>query len=434
MGMRRIIHGMLIAASLAAAVVGSFAGVPEAAGSWASTGSMAERRHHHTATLLEDGRVLVAGGSPQHIQYETTEIFDLGTGTFSPAGVLNGPRKLSAAVGLADGRVLIVGGEMGGVPDLTVSDAEIYDPVVDAWTRTGPMNERRDFPRGVRLSDGRVLVAGSSDSLTSEIFDPVTGEWTPTGSMNTKRDGCTLTLLEDGRVLAAAGVDIGEFDAEVLDSAEIYDPAAGTWTMTGSLADPRCQHAAVRLEDGRVLVAGGTEEDTVVYDSAEIYDPAAGEWITTTPMLYPHWTLDMVLLPDGDVLVVGGAGYNFWFANTQLFHPATETWSEAGEMVERREYPVLTLLQDGRVLVTGGMGGVSALVLDTAEIWTPSGPPPGDCNGDGQISIGEVQRAVNMFLGEEPVDCGVDCDQNGAASLGEVQKVINGFLGGEVSC
>ena len=98
-----------------------------------------------------------------------------------------------------------------------------------------------------------------------------------------------------------------------------------------------------------------------------------------------------------------------------------------------REYPELTLLDDGRVLLAGGSDRRGHATTE-AMIWTPAGPPPGDCDGNRSISIGEVQRGINMFLGQEPVDCGVDCDQNGTASLGEVQKVINGFLGNEVSC
>jgi hypothetical protein len=164
------------------------------------------------------------------------------------------------------------------------------------------------------LLDGRVLVAGGGHwllgSATAELYDPASGTWTATGSMTTLRGSqFTATLLPDGRVLAVGGFDRTE---ATLASAELYDPASGTWTATGSMIDARIWPTITLLPDGRVLVAGGTigpwhsDGSYVGLASAELYDPASGTWTATADMGTPRGVFNATLLLDGRVLVAGG--------------------------------------------------------------------------------------------------------------------------------
>jgi hypothetical protein len=272
-------------------------------GSWSMAASMAWARIGHTATVLSNGSVLVAGGyvtcpdsmQPCDAASNGAEIYDPAAGTWSAAGTLNTMRRYHAATLLEDGRVLVAGGASSSCSPTTsqclyssVSNAEVYDPATGSWAATGSMGSARQSPQ-VLLKDGRVLAAGGAkcsimsnpglpaitacSQLTSaELYDPATGTWSPTGSLN-DHHGEPLTLLCTGDVLVAAGYDPdgGDSVASTLSvSAELYDPAAGVWSFTGSMTTGRDMTAVVRLADGRVMVAGG-QSATGYQAGAEIY-------------------------------------------------------------------------------------------------------------------------------------------------------------------
>lgn len=253
--------------------------------------------------LLADGRVLTPGSSD-------VQVYDPSTGAFTIKGQEASSHSLGATVLLKDGRVLAIGGAVE-VPDEESSGAtvDIFDPTTGKFSRTGSMKTGRDSFTATRLRDGRVLVAGGETQDTdagsayasAEIYEPATGKWSRTGSMTTSRYDATATLLTNGKVLVTGGVDDYR---RTLSSAELYDPTTGRFTKTGSMSIARSEQAAALLPDGRVLIAGGSTSDDPT-DTAEIYDPSLGTFSQTGSMTVARWIPWAVTLPDGGVLVVG---------------------------------------------------------------------------------------------------------------------------------
>jgi hypothetical protein len=244
----------------------------------------------HSATLLPNGKVLVAGGTINGTDpLASAELFDPATGFWTLASPLPTPRAFHTATLLPNGKVLVVGGGSGTHHgDNSIPGAELYDPTSGSWTNTGAPN----IPRGAGhtatlLSDGRVLVvAGGHNSnvtATAELYNPTSGVWTNTGSLTTgPRHSHTATLLPNKSVLIAGGFNQTD---SLLSSAEIYDPATGVWSATGSLNVRREWHTATLLPNGRVLIAGGTGPGTgsPAIASAELYDSTT--WLATPVML-----------------------------------------------------------------------------------------------------------------------------------------------------
>lgn len=256
-------------------------------------------------------------------------------------------------VKLDDGRALVAGGLQPydwntGTPGYAMDTAQIYDPTTGQWSLTGSLNAGRYDTTLTRLSDGRVLVAGGrvtsldpTPSLASaEIYDPATGQWTVTGSMNTPRHLHTASLLPDGRVLVTGGRYIANSQGTIIDTAttEIYDPNIGQWTSAGDMSTPRERHSGTLLPDGRVLIAGGSWDAGfnagIPIDSAEIYNPATGQWSLTGSMNYSRILHGAALLQNGTVLVAGGAsGGRFDLEpsfTAEIYDPALGVWTQTG--------------------------------------------------------------------------------------------------------
>jgi len=328
---------------------------------WSTSGDLGRARMEHTATLLNEGRVLVAGGCSFVVDLTgetsctdsvpTAELYDTTTGTWTATGSMSAARSRHTATLLNDGRVLVTG------PGAT---AELYDPATETWTSTGSMNfARHSWKTATLLNDGRVLVAGGTTgppfmiSATAELYDPATETWTATGSMSIGRMDHTATLLDDGRVLVAGGTTGPPFMISA--TAELYDPATETWTETGSMSVARRRHTATLLDDGRVLVAGGGFPPGTA--TAEIYDPSSGTWSPTGNMADPRTAHTATLLTNGRVLVAGGErrGEGTPQLNTsEEYDPDTGTWGSRRLMPVGRSYHTATLLEDGSVLVAGG--------------------------------------------------------------------------------
>src|SRR5437868_2257173 len=245
---------------------------------------------------------------------------DVVPGRWSAAGELPKATWLATntAVVLGNGTVLLAGGE--DAQRNAFDDATLYDPATNAWTPTGKLTTTRRLHTLTHLMDGRALAVGGIGGPfatppyeldSAEIYDPATGTWTPTGRLHPARYYHSATLLPDGKVLVAGGTSIRSAESfRTLHSAELFDPNTGTWSPTGSMTDARTGHPAVSLLNGRVLVAGGmvivTRDDAAGIAHCEIYDPASGTWKPTGNLVTPRISGEAVPLPDGSVLLTGG--------------------------------------------------------------------------------------------------------------------------------
>jgi hypothetical protein len=349
---------------------------PCAAGSggFHATGSLATARYDHTATLLPNGKVLVAGGTDNDFHGVTsTELYDPASGTWMATGSLNSPGSVATATLLPNGKVLVTEYNGNAVP----ASAELYDPTSGSWTTTGSLLTVRRLNTATLLPNGKVLVTGgygATGSLASaELYDPASGTWTATGSLATARVRHHATLLTNGKVL----VEGGSNDTNTsLASAELYDPATGTWTATGSLANARNNHTATLLPNGKVLVAGGYNSSGLVFASSELYDPASGTWTATGDLLTERGLPTATLLSNGQVLVTGGfAGSGESTTSAELYDPGSGTWTEACSLVTSRGRHTATLLPNDKVLIAAGYHneGDHGIALASAELYT-SGP------------------------------------------------------------
>jgi len=234
---------------------------------------------------------------------------------FTSTGSLNTARWDHTTTLLNNGKVLVVGGSgIGGV----LRDAELYDPATGTWTPTSLPNIARSGHTATLLPNGMVLVAGGTDGSSplssTELYDPATGTWTLTGSLNTPRSRHTATLLQNGKVLVVGGFNSTGSDV-AMRSGELYDPATGYWSVTkgNHLITARYWHTATLLSDGRVLVAGGYNTSSGILGSAELYTPndRGGTWLAASDMGTPRDGHTATLLPTGKVLVAGGFNGTF---------------------------------------------------------------------------------------------------------------------------
>jgi N-acetylneuraminic acid mutarotase len=344
-----------------------------AADAWSSTGSLSSIRLNFTATLLQDGKVLAAGGIDGRREWASAEIYDSATGTWSGTGSLAIEHAAHTATLLNNGKVLVAGGNWYD------ARAEIYDPATGTWNPAGSLATVRNAHTATLLNDGRVLVVGgcyiSSIISSAEIYDPATNTWSAAGSLATARQFHTATLLNDGKVLVVGGCT--DYDYYLtLASAEIYDPATNTWSAASPLATDRAFHTATMLRNGKVLVVGGEENRVLDLSSAELFDPATGTWSAVGSLTEARHIHTATMLPNGQVLVAGGVvGGNSSVrcpASAELYDPSTGTWSATGALSTGRYWHLATLLNNGKVLVAGGCDGV--YYLNSAELYNANLP------------------------------------------------------------
>nr|WP_240448999.1 kelch motif-containing protein [Streptomyces harenosi] len=299
-------------------------------GEWTAAGALRQDRRLHSLTALPDGRALAAGGIPggQAFPQPTlghAELFDPGSGTWRATTEMTEARNGHSATVLGDGRVLVAGGQRPRSRHdmLTLATAEIFDPARETWTATGAMTVARWDHVAVPLPGGRVLAVGGLVSTgrhggaraalgLCEVYDPAGGTWQPTGSLRAARAVHQAVPLPDGSVLAIGGdpsptPDDARFHPYSLASTEIYDVTRGVWRPGPPLPWGRSYHRAVATEDG-VLVFGGTECACLDggFASTLRWTDGARSWSPAAPMRTGRWAFGATVLGGGRVLAAGG--------------------------------------------------------------------------------------------------------------------------------
>jgi hypothetical protein len=367
-------------------------------GAFIATGAMTTARSWHTATLLNNGQVLIAGGVTNRFSSTASaELYDPTRGTFSPTGNMTAPRAAHTAILLPDGRVLIEGGSSSlgeNVPYLTTT--EVYDPSTGTFTATSDMLHGHECGQAHVLNNGKVLLSGGSPVPShpvpvpipdAQLYDPTTGLFAAAGTYATVPPnfsscaGRASTLLADGRVLIVWEDDL----------AEIYNPETGSFTQTGKPLGPSYNlglATATLLMDGKVLVAGG-DDGSSNYKSTELFDVPTGSFTPGGSMSAGSDALSATLLPNGTVLIAGGYGPQGPTDVTDVYDPVSGIFRVGPQMVTSRTIHTATLLNDGRVLIAGGFtepsfsSGTSLAELYTPDVLMPA-PVLLSVTGDGQ--------------------------------------------------
>jgi hypothetical protein len=322
-----------------------------------ATGTMSTDRAAHSATLLADGRVLLAGGfrtvgKAQKREYlSSAEIYSPRTGKCTPTGEMAYPRSGHIAIMLDDGNVLVAGGFGPAGP---LSSAELFNPSTGTFRTLTAMTARRVGPAALRLRDGRILIAGGGSDdrepiSSAEVFDQKTRTFTRTGSMVIPRSFASCALLTSGFVLIAGGSSRRNFP---LASAEIYDPSTGTFHETGSMIEGRTKHGMAVVNGGDAYVFGGMDDRDwkAVYSSVERYAPSTGKFVGCMPLRYPRSMMPnaIVVLNDGSVFFGGGNAVG------ERYYPVRGISVDTGPLGKACYYSTATLLQDGSVVIAGG--------------------------------------------------------------------------------
>jgi len=331
--------------------------------SWSFTGSLEQARTYHSATLLNNGQVLIVGGTYRgtFVQYGLTsaELYNPATGTFTTTGSLNTGRYGHSATLLNNGKVLIAGGTNNST---RLASAELYDPTTGRFSSAGSLSCACGY-NATLLPSGKVLFSAGFDGTnavtTAELYDPISGTFSATGSLQVARAGSSSTLLGTGKVLVAGGVYYTGISPNqvphYLASSELYDPSSGTFSLTGSLHTARSSQTGTLLTNGNVLIAAGQNDGANggYLGSAELYNPATGKFTVTGSLNTPRILHRAHLLSSGQVLIVAGNHFGS-IATAELYNPATGTFSNTASLNVPRQGHATALLTNGQVLAAGG--------------------------------------------------------------------------------
>ncbi len=380
--------------------------------SWQALPRMKSGRAEHSATLLSNGDVLVAGGEivtpqPWETKLKEAELFHADTQQWTPVAPMHHARSAHAATPLLNGKILVTGG-FGETAVLMAS--EIFDPATQQWTEINPMLNPRGAHQATRLPDGRVLVTGGYDGLAdsnkAEIFNPGTGQWQQVGTMNVSRSRHLSTLLPDGRVMVAGDAIYVEFfnpntlsfevDSEaiillshmagtLLSSGQflasggvsdtlfnngiyLYDPAS-RWVNGQPTNEARADAGVALLEGGDILVTGGQGRFGPLATVEQTNAPES-PFQKTGSMIQSRFAHLALPLPGGDALAIGGIGPTGYLAQSERYNAATGQWMSTGNLNQARAYASGTRLLDGKLFVAGGFGPGG--LLASAEVYDPA--------------------------------------------------------------
>ena len=368
-----------------------------------NTGPLQHARYHHTATLLPDGKVLIAGGLDiKGLGIGNGEVYNPSSDTWSMTGVMIAPRGNYDSTLLADGRVLVVAGRRNELRNS--GSIEAYDPSTNQWNWLTADARTRRAHKIALLPDGRILISGGVlhrsgigrpvdssgaqgpgegkiipdkvETTSVGLFDIVTGKTIEAALLTHARKGHESLLLPDGRVLIIGGLTdetVDGPDIDSLNSTEIYDLESDSWSLGAVMAQGRGLHTATTLPDGKILVTGGVNTARQPLNSAELYDPTTDSWSPAASMSQARDGHTGTLLSDGRVFVVGGNGTSGGLSLTsaEIYDPSSNSWSSAGIMLEGRSHHTAVQLNDGKVLIAGGLLG-SENPLSTVDFYSPA--------------------------------------------------------------
>ena len=309
---------LIVASAMLVFPITALAG--EKYGTFTSVGEMNIPRGYHTATLLPNGKVLIAGGQGRsHETLDSAELYDPALHKFTFTGKMLSARQGHTATLLPNGKVLVAGGFQ---PGSRLPSAELYDPISGTFSPTGAMVKARQYPTATLLSSGGVLITGgvTSEGITptAELYDPAAGKFVATGNMTVARELHFATALNNAEVLIVGGMSGSSPDPSLiagrdyLGNAEMFDPGQGRFSL---VAGTGSNGSAVLLRNGRVLIAGGIEGREMmskVLGAARLYDPAKQTFFDTGSMTFPRFRYDATLLSDGHVLMTGGVKTIRW--------------------------------------------------------------------------------------------------------------------------
>ncbi len=407
---------------------------------WKTTQSMTQARSFHSMVRLANGKILTAGSSVGSVS-ETAELFDPGTETWAATASMKLGRNYFPLLMLKTGKVLAAAGSGPGI-----ANSELYDPSTGKWTDSGAMVYPHDSTAGVVMGDGRVLVSGGGNNPASaEVYEPSTGTWTLTGNMGTSRKNHRLVSL--GTTATSKVLVVGGENGTLPKNAELYDPVTGMWSGAGQLTEGRTWPGVVRLNDGRILVAGGSIGFNTRIPGVEIYTPGTG-WAIAPSMSAGRAPFVLALLNDGRAIAVAGAPT---VSSTEIYDPVANKWTNSGNLSLPRELHEGITLTDGRVLVSGGAANFGP-TLDKSELFElqtngASCTLAGECASgfcaDGVCCSTACSgtcvscKAVDQASGTDgvcgPVKAGADpsseCKDDGSPSCNQ-----NGFCDGSGAC
>jgi len=400
-------------------------------GPWRATGALGQARlNGHTATLLKDGKVLVAGGAgPDGQEMSAAELYDPATGTWTATDPMTRGRRNHTATLLGDGTVLVTGGVTPVVEGgrSNGNTAELYDPATGKWAATtAPMGFARHLHSATLITGttetcrdfcGKVMVVGGRDSniptstrslIRTEVYNPATKSFEAQADTFASHSGQIATVLppgtctDCGKVLIVGSYGISAQGVTRDVEPEVFEPLTRTWRVTRAPTQARYTPSGLLLPSGRVLVAGGSRNNSgtarTAFREVESYDPATSLWSPLASLTVPRNRPAVAQFPDGKVLLAGGdTAAGRALASTELYNPAgSGSTAATGSMLLARGVrvsggfpvgPTATLLPGdpaacdncGRVLVIGGTAERVTEIYDPSPRSAPgpgADPPP----------------------------------------------------------